>query len=98
MSDTIRKFTYHINWDDVPPNVNEYLVSLIKKGIGMIYRVHSVRKVNQRVPSDCAKYAIECIPQLHLKELTDHDESSHEVWVKGEPAHPMRWIPRTKKK
>lgn len=98
MENSLRRFTYHTNRDDDPPKVNEYMVSLTKKGPGTVYRVHSVRRVKSRAPVLEVKYAIECIPVPEMKPLTVHDEETHDVWVKGEPAHPMVWIPRSKKK
>ncbi|OIN55873.1 hypothetical protein [Arsenicibacter rosenii] len=95
----VRKFTYQILWGCVPPRVNEYMVSVNGKKTGTVYRVVSIRLMKQRDMVDCARYAIAAVPCPELKELAviERDGDYCDVWVKGEPAHGIFWLPRKKK-
>ncbi|RYC70880.1 hypothetical protein [Spirosoma sordidisoli] len=94
-----KTITYHIQHDDPAPVVGQYMVFVGKRGILSVHLVRSVRKVVPRVISEYAKYRMVLLPQPELKALTDYewDEDGLAVWVRGEPALPSVWMPRSSK-
>lgn len=87
--------TYHIDYDDPAPRAGEYLVSLGKRGVCSVWLLTSVRKVQHKTVREDQGYVLERQLVPELKPLTDHDPETNEVWVRGEPAHPLFWYPRS---
>lgn len=69
--DKVRKVTYDIPMDEIPPVEVEYMVTVCKGRVpGTVYQVCSVRRINSKSPAllkhNLVRYAIELIrrPQM----------------------------------
>ncbi|WP_138993990.1 hypothetical protein [Larkinella sp. C7] len=95
----LKTITYDLGIDNVPPIPGEYLVSVGKRGIGSVWYIKEVRKVNSKVVRDYTRYALKVIHTPEMKEFTVLEGDMYEswVWVRGQEAHPCVWYPRGKK-
>jgi hypothetical protein len=92
-----RKLFIDLRFGDTAPTPGSYLVTIGKKGVGSVYLLHSVTKVNTKTIHRL-RYNLRVQVQNELKPYTVHDESTGQVWVRGEVALGMQWYKRDKKK
>jgi hypothetical protein len=98
MTETVKHY-YDVSHDESAPQPGQYLVSIGKRGIGIVELIKSVSKVNHRVVTDYQRYNLEAIrvPELKPYVVYEMTDCSADVWVRGVPAWPMFWHPRGKK-
>jgi hypothetical protein len=88
---------YDLNPEDTPPKPGEYLVSIGKRGVNSIWQLAAVRQVQHRTVRDYQRFVLDVVLTPGLKPFTEYDSETHQVWVRGEAAHPLVWYPRNKK-
>lgn len=98
--ENLKSLTYDIDWDTLPPEPGQYIVSIGKRGIGQVYLVVDLHSVKQKVHRPFHRLSIKVKPKPELKPYTVYEmtESSANVWVRGDEARPLFWYPRNKKK
>lgn len=94
-----RQISYDLPPAAAPPAADTFLVSLGKRGIGSVYHIVSVRARRVQQPT-CCRYFLQVLPAPDMVPYTQfHGEGQQPcVTVKGAPAAPLYWYPRTKKK
>ena len=94
-----RSLTYDLNPDDPPPQPNQYLVTVGKKGIGTVYLIKAVRLVKSKIVRSYTRYCLTVSAQPEMKQYTEYERRFRgvNVWVRGEQALPCFWYSRKKK-
>lgn len=90
----LKQLYYDLNPEDAAPAAGQYLVSIGRRGINSIWHIAGVRKVQHKKVLEHQRYYLSVVPAQELKPLTVFDESTNQVWVRGEAAHPLCWYPR----
>ena len=88
---------YDLSREDRVPEPLQYLVSIGQRGINSIWQIEAVRRVQHRTRRKYQTYVLGVVRMQELKPFTDYDPETHQVWVRGELAHPLCWYPRGKK-
>lgn len=96
----LKKVSYQLDPDDAAPRPGEYLVTIGQRGgVLSVMVIKTVRKVNHRLVKDYQAYELQLYNRPDLKPFAEYERrlNSLSVWVRGEPALPCMWIPRSKK-
>lgn len=96
MEEDKKSFFIDLHMGQSPPHPGMYMVSVGKKGIGSVYLIHEVKKINTK-KNYRFRYGLKVTMAMEMKPFVVHDENTNQIWVKGEAAQPVHWYKRIKK-
>lgn len=85
----VRRITYDFEGKGVGPKKGNFLVSVGKRGIGTVYLIHRVRKVERRVVAEARRFL------LYVEVVGGKDEFKK---IGETPVFYLHWYVRKKRK